>query len=137
MIKAGVKNFFKPDDFKFLPDEKGNRNSSFSEEISQSAAITCAKVANETLNKLIESWPSVYWSGKEQLIYREQIRDATHKARLAFIEEIQKEPCKHEALVIVKTAGFKTDAPYFINVLEAAKCRHCGVALKATWSEKK
>jgi hypothetical protein len=93
------------------------------------------------LNALIESWPVAYGfkfkhGDKWALDQEKDDRSSTHQCRLAFIEPIVRGPCKHEALVTVKIAGFKTDARYFCNVLEAAKCKHCGVELQATWSEK-
>lgn len=105
-----MKNFFKPEDFV-------NCGRIYQD---------CADVANEKLDALIESWPVVYgqlpisdfnWTGPKQ--YHD-----THKARLAFIEEIVKESCKH------KPAHFESDDQH-IN------CKYCGVELRATWSEKK
>ena len=86
-----------------------------------------AIIANEKLNKLIESWPVVYgwypptypqgtWTSSETIH-----STSTHTARLAFIEEIKKEPCKHEPKV---TEGITSYLPY---------CKHCGVKLVAEW----
>jgi hypothetical protein len=83
-----------------------------------------AAIANKKLNEIIQSWPVVYgqlpvsgfsWTGPKQWY-------DTHKARLAFIEEIVKEPCKHEP-TIHRGLGYI--------------CKNCGVELQATWSEKK
>lgn len=55
--------------------------------------------------ELIESWPVV--SGFQESEYKSWIMDSrpnsgsTHKARLAFIEEIEKKPCEHEPLTLV------------------------------------
>lgn len=86
-------------------------------------------VANRELQMLIESWPVVYTHSKaEKPGYWGPIEqgqfDDTHKARLAFIEEIKKEPCKHEP--------FNDSC-----VPNHFHCKHCGVELQATWSEKK
>jgi hypothetical protein len=123
-----VKEFFKPEDF--YADVTSEKN----------YAEVSAQNANEKLNNLIESWPVVYALENNSQWYFNQYAlpiAATHKARLALIEELPKKPCKHEALVTVKIAGFKTDGPYFRNILEAAKCKYCGVELEAVWSEKK
>jgi len=59
----------------------------------------------------------------------------THKARLAFIEEIKKEPCKHEPEDI---QIFNASGNYrFSFGAGISKCKYCGVELQATWSEKK
>lgn len=89
----------------------------------------------EKLNALIDSWPVVYthsafekpgyWGPIEQSQY-----DDTHKARLAFIEPIVKEPCKHEPA----SDRLKKDP---MLSLVSTKCLNCGVELKATWSGKK
>lgn len=73
-----------------VPNEKGEMK--FGPECHEVCPIA------EKLNKLIESWPVVYgqWGG----VYRsfgESYTDkydsgATHTARLAFIQEIKKEP---------------------------------------------
>jgi hypothetical protein len=84
-------------------------------------AIEISDMANDMLNALMESWPVVYWSHKESLIYRENIRDATHKSKLAFTEIIINN-CKHEPIESVMTGHI---------------CTHCGVKLQATWTEKK
>jgi hypothetical protein len=99
------------------------------------------EIANAKLNALIESWPMVYWSGSEQLIYREKIKNYTHKARLAFIEEIVKEPCRHEPenLQFMTTINGMVSISDVQTKLYGTKkyCKHCGAELQATWSEKK
>ena len=91
----------------------------------------CTSVADciVILNKLIESWPVVYASkpdGKSELwSNNETTGHDTHRAFLAFIEEIKKEPCKHEP------------GAYQASLGETIRCCHCGVELQATWSEKK
>ena len=83
--------------------------------------------ANEKLNKLIESWPVVYgagdyyWGEKED----DEGRD-THKARLAFIKEIKKEPCLHRPIEVPWNDRYAFDS----------KCVFCGVELVAEWKQK-
>ncbi len=116
-----MKDFFKAKDFaindpeiisvdKFINNEKA------------------AKIANEKLNALIESWPVVYnyneglsswWNPKEMVTTAD---NPVRKARLAFIEEIIKQPCKHDSYTIV---GFN------IGV-----CNNCNAKLVAEWREK-
>lgn len=121
-----MKNFFKPEDFKNLPE--------YAEHL--------ANTANQKLNALIESWPVVY--GSEQMCVSNEITpikekqwrlnqcvtgfvpENTHKARLAFIEEIVKEPCKHEPKQVIGTENAMW-----------AECAKCGVELVPTWSAKK
>lgn len=115
------KDFFKPLDFIYDDDLKFTAN-------------TAANLANEKLNKLIESWPVVYGNnfisndgsafdiGSVWNITK--LNDKTHTARLAFIEEIKKECVKHEP--------FNDSC-----VPNHFHCKHCGVELQATWSEKK
>lgn len=108
------KDFFKPDDFNSWVDAEG-----------------LANIANEKLSKLIESWPVVYGHGwnfesPTPSRYWHWRKDGhTHTARLAFIEEIPKEPCKHAT-------------PYRLAQDEEEwRCADCGVELEATWKEKK
>ena len=80
-------------------------------------------LANKKLNELIESWPVVYGDKDSPNPIWSKRTGATHTARIAFIEEIVKEPCRHE--------------PDFSNRRYVSpKCRLCGVDLQATWSEK-
>jgi len=112
-----IKNFFKPEDFTFIKDGYNNYAS---------------ETANKKLNALIQSWPVVYLNDHRNInsgirfISTEQTKLNTHKARLASIEEIVK-GCKHEPGVD------------YINNRFVWKdiCKHCGVELQATWSEKK
>lgn len=114
-----MKNLFTPEDFDLhgLPS------------IKELAAIQ----ANEKLTKLIESWPVVVgpsknygfdtWSEgwRQDLAHR-----PSHRARLAFIEELPKELCKHEP-----TVDF-----YGTHLTSKPKCKHCGVELVAEWKVK-
>lgn len=119
-----MKDFFKPEDF---PNLLGLREQA-------------AEDANEKLNKLIESWPVVYGSkfisndcsafdvGSVWNITK--LSDKTHTARLAFIEEIKKEPCKHSPKKISSFTNAAMGGEWKVV------CKHCGVELQATWSEK-
>jgi hypothetical protein len=154
-----MKDFFKPIDFELSENN-------FSIQIHPEFA---AKVANKKLQELIESWPVVYGQvppGEDDLHWFSigQSKD-THKARLAFIEEIKKEPeqTRFETLsngdyIAYYTDGSRKfngthalppkepckhelDATYLVpptfTYVEVAKCRHCGVKLQATWEAKK
>ena len=127
-----MKYLFEPHHFE---DVRG-----FKEVDSQTLDII-AKLASLQLDKIVQSWPVVY--GNNFISNDEsafdigsvwnitKLNDKTHKARLAFIEEIPKEPCKHEP-VRDAFGGFM-----FLQTLQAFTCKHCGVELQATWSEKK
>lgn len=79
----------------------------------------------EKLNKLIEASQTVYGYGITPMASslwnmngpEEERCPHTHQAKLMFMEPI-KQLCKHEPIT-------------FENV-----CKHCGVELKVTWSEK-
>lgn len=118
-----MKDFFKPEDFSGLMTNQA-----------------IAKEANEKLNKFIESCPIVYcdneytsWSQLKSPTFSDK-----KKARLAFIEEIKKEPCKHEPFVQVELCRneFKETGAHFQGPYYRAQCRHCGVELQATWTPK-
>lgn len=120
-----MKDFFKPEDFEtqtvWAPHSK-----------------SLASIANEKLNKLIESWPVVYGFASKAGWYKpdtESNQYATHKARLAFIEKIEKECVRHEPVWENKSTVF----PGLVspNYYGKVHCHKCGVELQATWSEKK
>ena len=89
-----------------------------------------AKTANVLLREHLLTATVVYcdkdelhFSGVDKIGY-------THKGYLIGVKEIEKEPCKHEPLR--RSLGIeKNDYEY------KAFCKHCGVELQATWSEKK
>jgi hypothetical protein len=97
-----------------------------------------AKAANQKLKALIESWPVVYGTTKLSFFIprysggdlSQQRPEDTHKARLALVEEIDKEPCKHEA------KSMFIDGLGDVNLSEHVICKHCHVELRATWSAK-
>lgn len=123
-----MRDIFKPSDFyavTFVVDAK-----------------LAADAANEKLNKLIESWPVVYFSshnaigelkGSAGLIIGNKQLGDTHKARLAFIEEIKKEPCKHT--VASHRAG---NGPWVLNTEYDGSfvCEKCKTKLEIQWKEK-
>ena len=110
-----MKKFFKPEDFN-VPIVRN-----------EDLADHC----NSILQREIESWPVVFqleprtnhgwYEEKEHLHYKYK-----HKARLAFIEEIKKEPCKHQPVTYASQAFHEVD-------LTSVKCKHCGVELVAEW----
>lgn len=123
------KEFFTKDDFEYLTLTRE----------------TAARNANEKLAKLIESWPVVFGTNGDSPGGWTTIRDDdeetwypdTHQARLAFIEEIKKEPCKHEPIMTVRFPGFDRSGTHFKSVPELIECKHCGVKLQGTWTEVK
>jgi hypothetical protein len=128
--------FFKPEDF----------HRYWSDKESCCSPAQAAETANEKLNALIESWPMVYLNDHRNInsgirfISTEQTKLNTHKARLAFVEKIVKEPCKHEPINTVITDRHKVDLEReiaFNRYPGVSRCKHCGVELQATWSEKK
>lgn len=116
-------NLFKPEDFT-------NDDFDFAQ------TEIASDYANEKLNALIEAWPVVTTQkappknpdGSGITIIGQQWTELidspyqTHQARLAFIEPIKREPCKHEPFI-------KGDRAY-------KACTICGVELVATWSAK-
>lgn len=107
-----MKDFFKPEDF------------SGTGGVIPEIAEIMSGIANEKLNALIKSWPVVYIDPSDKIVISDlQGPKDTHKARLSFIEEIVKEPCKHEP------QDLHTYGPRIY-------CKHCGVELIADWKAK-
>lgn len=107
-----------------VPNEKGEMK--FGPECHEVYTIA------EKLNKLIESWPVVFSranDNKSAWWPQNPGRDINVKARLAFIEEIEKQPCKHESQVFINTAHWTQYTLDAYNI----KCKHCGVQLKIKW----
>jgi hypothetical protein len=117
-----MKEFFTPEDFN---GHDGTDNDVFWNRMAASAA-------NEKLNKLIDSCPVVYGqgeqAGKSSLWNMNKQQNSTHSARIVFIEELPKEPCKHEPADC-------WIGPSTVDWFK--KCKHCGVELVATWEAKK
>ena len=110
--------FFKPEDFENLSVTKDNL-----------VPEIAAEIANDKLEKLIESWPVVYGrTNLENEILYGTVKAGydTHKARLAFIEPLLREPCKHEPTEI--------GSPVWDE--KKVICKYCGVKLIATWNAK-
>lgn len=126
-----MKNFFKATDF-FTP--------LVSNEV--------ASIANKKLSDYLESLLVVYGVAGTTEWSRVRGDGDTHKARLFGIEEIKKETCKHEPATFEinntfyagiynpKLGGYQHEKQESsINVF-SNKCKHCGIELVATWSEK-
>lgn len=135
MSNITTKGFFKPEDF----------NCRYSQETWHELA---ADIANEKLNKLIESWPVVYGEFQDNMLVMPfgMVKGATdsHTARLAFIEKIKKECVNHEPEyaqdTIISFSG-KEAARSNLSTHEYGRvylqrCKHCGVELQATWTAK-
>lgn len=138
-----VKDFFKLEDFKNVI----NHNLTLSKDPAgmYASMANVIAVTNEKLQKLIESWPVVWFNDDKTMSpYWEassrQDKSHTHKARLAFIEEIKKECVKHIPKIQSKqVASPMSDDPYAAALVLGCSivCLNCGVELQATWSEKK
>lgn len=115
-----MKPFFTPDDFRYKLF-KG---------IDTCVSEQACEIANQKLNTLIKSWPVVYKFNQSWLSLKGT--DGTHQARLAFIEEIKREPCKHEPkpLRCRKVNAETGEVSY-----EGYICIYCNVELKAEWRE--
>jgi len=105
------KNFFTENDFNNLTFE---------------SKYHASDRANEKLTEYLESCPVIY-TDKDllSLCFTSEV-GLTHRARLAFIEEIPKTPYQHEPFYERKMF----DDPKNI------KCKKCGVKLVAEWKEK-
>ena len=118
-----MRDFFKPEMFSGLMSNEAIANE-----------------ANRILNAEIEKWPVVYGEFQDNMIVKPfgMVKGATdnHTARLAFIEEIKKECVKHEPLEVLVKVGQYTESVTF-DYSTDSKCKHCGVELEASWSEKK
>lgn len=126
-----MKAFFHASDFEELYDLEN-----FIDTYGSKAAL----IANNILNKHLESLRVVYsadlsykYAGSRIIFYDQPSKDCTHKARLFGIEEIKKEPCKHEPMGYYDLNGTK----HIDAVKKESRCTFCGVELVATWSEKK
>ena len=94
--------------------------------------------ANEKLKKLIETCTVVYGFANKHGWYEpdtESNEYATHKARLAFIEEIKKEQCAHEPSRIT-TVQLSVDQPGNEYYTHKTRCQLCGCELVADWKVK-
>ena len=112
-----MKNYFEPDDF-----------------YGAWSIDDAAKLANDKLQKLIDASLVVYWSNKEQLIYRERILGATDQARLICIEPIEQKPCVHS--VAMSRLGTRGRWELATGLDGRISCGKCGVELIAEWRAK-
>ncbi len=120
------KEFFKPEDF----EKSGGFEAFADREIA-------ADFANEKLQELIESWPVVYSKHETgSPYYTTKYPNDTHKALLAFIEPIVKEPCKHKSIIFNKKV-YGNEAEMETKVIDFYSCADCGVELIEKWEEKK
>lgn len=146
-----MKAIFEPSDFMDEIDIGPHRalleNSSMDPEMA-------ARFANRKIQKLIESWPVVECSllkesnltdqhGPGWIASEKSTRPKflyTHKARLAFIEEMPKEECKkHLPTVKSKQVSLPmSNDPYGAALALGCEiiCKHCGVELVAEWKPK-
>lgn len=98
----------------------------------------CAEISNNKLRKLIEEAPVVYGNQSLNDTFYWLVKPLgslskydTHRAKLMFIEEIKKKPCKHEPPVTNDTGRFGR----VVNI-DYATCVHCGCELESIWQEK-
>lgn len=85
-----------------------------------------AKLVNDELDRIIEAIPAVYGHIKSDgslSFSTERSKMDTHKAVLFNIEELPKQPCKHEHSAIYDEHQRKYHD----------LCKHCGVELQAEW----
>ena len=115
------KPFFEPTDFTLNGDPV------------DSIEITpffAAKQANAKLEKEIQSWVTVYGNNVAGWVNSIDASPApllSHKARLAFIEELPKKECVHKPIEFQDHVGSLAINPV---------CRYCNAELKAVWSKK-
>jgi len=103
-----------------------------------------ADKCNRKMDEIVKSWPKAY--GKEGFWDIERKSKHTFQCHLAFIEEIKKEPCKHEPENFefkIHAEGYLPASPGHYQVHDskgvtmfASKCKHCGVELQAHWEIK-
>ena len=113
-----LKDFFKPEDFYAC---KGAID----------PTKYAAESANKKLQELAESWPVVYGikdSKNGWCAISDKAEDRTHKMRLAFIEELPKEPCKHEPAYYDGEMDTNQDGDYY--------CDKCNAIIVPTWNVK-
>lgn len=109
--------FFKEEDFNFKNDGQ-NANAAY--------------YANQKIEKYLDSCPVVYGNPTAQ--YWQSFKgQASHTAKIICIEEIVKEPCKHEPSDFI--VQNKTEMPenFVISYESFVFCKHCKTKLKAEW----
>lgn len=115
-----MNDFFKPKDFYELGGDL------LSYKCDQADREVMAKRANAKLKKLIDESPVVYGNSSDIDSFTEnKSKHDTHNAKLMFVEEIVKEPCKHQI------------NPEDINPSKTkGTCLLCGIELVAEWKAK-
>lgn len=91
----------------------------------------CAAMANAKIQSLIDAAPTVYGKRNQWDITdgtQDSLTGCTHKAKLMFVEELKREPCKHQPI---------GDDWTMKNGLWLGTCEYCGVKLEARWEEVK
>lgn len=114
---------FKPEDFYT------------SENIQKTTAGLAARVANRKLEEWLSQAPVVYGGPTLANIYSiQQSKINTFKAKLVCIEELPKEPCKHEPVKRISPFMYRneTSGPCTYE----PNCRKCGIELVAEWKAK-
>jgi hypothetical protein len=126
-----MKQIFKPEDFNHTIYRDMTHD--------QIMQVYC-DAANFKINQLIESWPMVHSTNPCNFWVKDTIKqfvdpEMTHKARLAFIEEIVKEPCTHRPAM----SKIGND-PWTLSTNKDGQiyCSACMISLNinAVWKEK-
>jgi hypothetical protein len=134
-----VKDFFKRSDF---VEVYTDINISQSHETNRSnVAVHSANIANKKLNALIKSWPVVHSTEPCNFWAKDTVKqfvdpEITHKARLAFIEPIVKEPCKHRVRLNSFSWVDSETKEVLAKTQMTSHCELCGVELVAEWKAK-
>ena len=84
----------------------------------QIGPVDACNLANAKINKLIDSAPVVYAPNIKAMWNSSKTSYDTHRARLMFIEEIEKEECKHRPRAIDE---------------RQSNCIYCNIELIAEW----
>lgn len=95
-----------------------------------------AEIANAKLAEWLESAPVIYGWGAPGYLSTTFWNtgspiDRTHKGRLVCIEELPKQPCKHEPQ-LTEWRAFPGSSGLVVEPI----CKHCGVELTAVWTAK-
>jgi hypothetical protein len=125
-----MKKIFQPSDFMFTGLEPKE----------------AADIANAKMEKLMSEWPTWYadksmrevsptiQDEKNHVAISSNFRNSYYQFKMAFIEPIKREPCKHEPVLFSVNAVYRPNGP--VPEDENYKCKHCGVSLEVTWTEK-
>lgn len=115
--------------------------------LNENERLVIAAIANEKLEKVIATWPELLgmnndgWYLKNYTCHPDE--PYTHKARLAFVEEIHTESCAHQPRIVFDPPQEEIlgiPAPYFSpDAFPKYKfiCKHCSVEIVGEWKEKK